>query len=99
MKTGASQGKHPVMQAKVTGRHAITLPAALCRELNINVGDTVEIEVSGRQAILRPKDDQRVESVRGILRDLFPTWESVESFIEDERSPWSEHPEDRSSAR
>lgn len=77
-------------RAKVTGRHAITLPAALCRELGIAVGDTVELEISGQQAILRREDEYANESIRGILKDYFPDMESVMRFLEEEREGWEE---------
>jgi bifunctional DNA-binding transcriptional regulator/antitoxin component of YhaV-PrlF toxin-antitoxin module len=75
-------------RAKVTGRHVITLPAELCRQIGIEVGDVVEFEVNGNQAILRLPDEDPVVSLRGILKDYFPDWESVEQFIEEERSDW-----------
>ncbi len=78
------------MQAKVTGRHAVTLPAELCRELGIEVGDMIEFEVGYGQALLRPAGRSRVDSLAGILKDVFPDWESVEAFIEEERSGWEE---------
>ncbi len=43
-----------VYRAKVTGRHAITLPAELCRQLGIEVGDSVELEIKNGVAELRP---------------------------------------------
>lgn len=56
-------------QAKVTGRHAITLPAEFCRALGIEVGDTVEFEVGGGWATFKRSGDEPDESIRGILRD------------------------------
>lgn len=82
-----------VFQAKVTGRHAITLPAALCRELGIVVGDTIELEVVGQQAMLRKSDDEEPESIRGILKDYFPDWVSVDRFLREERAGWDEEME------
>jgi bifunctional DNA-binding transcriptional regulator/antitoxin component of YhaV-PrlF toxin-antitoxin module len=77
-------------KAKVTRRHAITLPAALCREMGIEVGDTVELEVNGSQAILRREDEYANESIRGILKGTFPDWESIAQFLEEERAGWDE---------
>jgi bifunctional DNA-binding transcriptional regulator/antitoxin component of YhaV-PrlF toxin-antitoxin module len=76
--------------AKVTGRHAITLPANLCRELGIEVGDTVELEMGYGQAFLRPASYDPVDSLSGILKDIFPDWELVERFIDEEREGWDE---------
>jgi bifunctional DNA-binding transcriptional regulator/antitoxin component of YhaV-PrlF toxin-antitoxin module len=88
MSTNPYRGK--TYKAKVTGRHAITLPAALCREMGIEVGDTVELEVSGSQAILRLPDEDPVVSLRGILKDYFPDMDSVMQFLEEERAGWDE---------
>jgi bifunctional DNA-binding transcriptional regulator/antitoxin component of YhaV-PrlF toxin-antitoxin module len=88
MSTNPYQGK--TYKAKVTGRHAITLPAALCREMGIEVGDTVELEVSGLQAILRLEDEEPEVSLRGILKDYFPDMDSVMRFLEEERAGWDE---------
>ncbi|CAN5616106.1 hypothetical protein BH23CHL4_BH23CHL4_14770 [soil metagenome] len=77
-------------QAKVTGRHAITLPAELCRVLGIEVGDTVEFEVGGCWATFKRSGDEPDESIRGILRDIFPDMSSIEEFIREERSEWDE---------
>jgi len=78
------------MQAKVTGRHTVTLPTELCSELGIEAGDTIEFEVGYGQALLRPANRSRIDSLAGILKDVFPDWESVEAFIEEERSGWEE---------
>ncbi|MGD9710943.1 MAG: AbrB/MazE/SpoVT family DNA-binding domain-containing protein [Thermomicrobiales bacterium] len=75
-----------LLKAKDTGRHVVTLPASLCRALGIEVGDTVEFEIAGRQAILRPESNEPHEDIRGVLRDIFPDWKSVEAFIQEERA-------------
>lgn len=83
--------QRPTYRAKVTGRHAITLPALLCRYLNIEVGDTVELEEIGGQAVLRPAGEesgQDIRPARGILRDHFRDWEDILRFIEEERAGW-----------
>lgn len=72
-------------RAKVTGRHAITLPADLCRRLNIATGDTVEFEVVGEQAVLRRAPENEVPEARGMLRAYFSSREEVQRFIEEER--------------
>jgi bifunctional DNA-binding transcriptional regulator/antitoxin component of YhaV-PrlF toxin-antitoxin module len=74
-------------RAKVTGRHAITLPAELCRRLQIETGDTVELALVGGQALLRKApEDEPVPELVGLLSDYFADWEDVKRFIEEERS-------------
>jgi bifunctional DNA-binding transcriptional regulator/antitoxin component of YhaV-PrlF toxin-antitoxin module len=79
---------HGVFRAKVTGRHAITLPAALCRQLDISTGDTVEIRLVGEQAFLRRAEDQPVPPARGLLRDYFADWDDINRFVQEERQGW-----------
>ncbi len=81
-------------KAKVTGRHAVTLPAKLCRELAIENGDTVEFEVTGNHAVVRKVEAFDPRSLRGILADDFRDWDDIVSFIEEERASW-ERPWDR----
>lgn len=81
-------------KAKVTGRHAVTLPAKLCRTLNIENGDTVEFELDGDHAVVRKVEAFDPRSLRGILRPYFRDWDDIVSFIEEERAGW-ERPWDR----
>ena len=83
--------KRATYTAKVTGRHAITLPAQLCRELGIEVGDTVALETIGGQALLRlvPENVQDTNKpARGILREYFLDWEDIKRFVDEERTAW-----------
>jgi bifunctional DNA-binding transcriptional regulator/antitoxin component of YhaV-PrlF toxin-antitoxin module len=78
-------------RAKVTGRHAITLPAALCRSLHIETGDTVEIALLGSQALLRKApEDEPVPELMGLLSDYFTDRDDVKRFLEEERRGWTE---------
>ena len=77
-------------RAKVTGRHAITLPADLCRRLAIDNGDIVELHVAGQQATLMKVDDAPLPPARGILRGYFEDAEAVYRYIEEERRGWAE---------
>jgi bifunctional DNA-binding transcriptional regulator/antitoxin component of YhaV-PrlF toxin-antitoxin module len=87
----AKRGK--VYRAKVTGRHAITLPAELCRALGIEVGDSVELVYRGESAELRPTSDVPVlpiTALRGILKPYFPDSASIRAFLDEERAGWDE---------
>ena len=84
----AKQEPKTTYKAKVTGRHAVTLPAKLCRTLAIENGDTVEFEVTGNQAVVRKVEPFDPSSLRGILADDFPTWQSIVDYIETERAAW-----------
>jgi bifunctional DNA-binding transcriptional regulator/antitoxin component of YhaV-PrlF toxin-antitoxin module len=77
-------------RAKVTGRHAITLPAELCRALVIQVGDTVEIELQGDHATLRRETPREMPSARGILGGMFSSLDEIDRYVEEERRGWDE---------
>ena len=85
-----------IYRAKVTGRHAITLPAELCRQLGIEVGDSVELEARGDKVELRPAREPRIyslEELRGILRPLYRDWDDIQQHIKELRDEWDDHPE------
>ena len=90
----AKQQDATTYKAKVTGRHAVTLPAKLCRTLGIENGDTVEFEVTGRQAVIRKIPVVDANDLRGIMKPYFRDWDDIVQFIEEERSSW-ERPWDR----
>jgi bifunctional DNA-binding transcriptional regulator/antitoxin component of YhaV-PrlF toxin-antitoxin module len=79
-----------VFRAKVTGRHAITLPAELCRQLGIEVGDFVQIELGGGAAVLSPVEDVPMTAIRDIMKRYFSDTESNQAFLQEERSGWNE---------
>lgn len=81
----APEGK--VYRAKVTGRHAITLPAELCQALDIQVGDYLELELKGEEVTMRPLPPMPISSLRGILKPYFPnaTTETILAYLEEER--------------
>ncbi|HET8521852.1 MAG TPA: AbrB/MazE/SpoVT family DNA-binding domain-containing protein [Thermomicrobiales bacterium] len=93
MSNNAGTATFQVYRAKVTGRHAVTLPAELCRQLNIETGDRVEFEIIGEKALLRRASDAAVPPARGLLRDYFASREDVQRFIEEERSGWEDDEE------
>ena len=83
-------------RAKVTGRHAVTIPAKLCRKLGIENGDTVEFSLGYGYLKLRPvhdapvRDDSAIPKAMGILAGYFDSAEDVNRFIAQERGRWTE---------
>lgn len=84
----ATKGK--VYRAKVTGRHAITLSAELCRQLGIEAGDFVQIEFGDGTAVLSPVQDVPMTSIREIMKQHFPDTVSNQEFLQEERVGWDE---------
>ncbi len=92
MKTSASK----IYRAKVTGRHAITLPAELCRILGIEVGDSVDLEVKGDGVELRPVRPVEVipvSELRGIMKGMFRDWDDIQAYVKELRDEWEDDPE------
>lgn len=79
-------------QAKVTGRHAVTLPAELCRALGVEVGDRVQFTMQYGTITVHRATDPPPPQARGILAGYFETVEDVHRFIREERD-WDEHEE------
>lgn len=79
-----------VYRAKVTGRHAITLPAELCRQLGIEVGDYVQLESGGDAAILRPVEDVPITAIRDVMKKYYPDTAENQKFLQEERSGWND---------
>jgi AbrB family looped-hinge helix DNA binding protein len=82
-------------KAKVTGRHAITIPAEVCRALGLATGDSVEITLHDGQALLRKEPTEPTPPLRGLLSDYFTDWEDINRFIEDERQAWEQPADDQ----
>ena len=72
----------------MTGRHRITLPADLRRQLGIAPGDAIEITVEGQQATLHKVAEQPTPELHGLLTDYFADGEDVLRFVDNERSGW-----------
>lgn len=86
-------------RAKVTGRHAVTIPAEICRELGIETGDTVEFNVTFGFVSLRPvpkplpRDESALDEAMGILGGYFESAADVNRFIREGRGEWTEEDE------
>ena len=84
-------------QAKVTGRHAVTLPAELCRALGIENGDMVQFTMQYGTIVMHRAADSPPPQARGILAGSFKSMADINRFIREERD-WDEHEEDLSMA-
>ncbi|MGH2558753.1 MAG: AbrB/MazE/SpoVT family DNA-binding domain-containing protein [Thermomicrobiales bacterium] len=91
--TAAAERATRTYRAKATGRHAITLPADLCRRLNIETGDVVELELIGEQAVVRRAPEKPIPPARGLLRGYFKDWEDINRFVQEERQAWVDREE------
>jgi len=63
------------IQATVTGKNQITIPAAIARALGIEPGMKLEFELTGERAVVMRPVESRAEKVRrleGMLRPYLP---------------------------
>lgn len=91
-----STGESTVYRAKVTGRHAITLPAELCRQLGIEVGDSVELEIKNGVVELRSASPVKilpVSELQGIMRGMFKDWDDIQRHVKELRDEWDDFAE------
>ena len=77
-------------QVKVTQRHAITLPAELRREFDIEDGDALELQVDGDQIVLRRSVSAALDRLQGILRPYFKDHDEVMRSLDEERNGGAE---------
>ncbi len=83
-------GTEKVYRAKVTGRHAITLPAKLCQEFEIEAGDVVEFRVRYGSVTMRKSDAPPPLEARGILAKYrHESMEAIVREIRDGRGTWT----------
>jgi AbrB family looped-hinge helix DNA binding protein len=75
-------------RAKVTGRHAVTLPTELRRQLGIETGDIVEFQIQGDQALVRRVPERSFLALKGVLRDYFRDNDDIVRFVREERDGW-----------
>ena len=63
------------IQATITGKNQITIPAAIARALGIEPGMKLEFELTGERAVVMRPVESRAEKVRrleGMLRPYLP---------------------------
>ena len=63
------------IQATITGKNQITIPAAIARALGIEPGMKLEFELTGERAVAMRPVESRAEKVRrleGMLRPYLP---------------------------
>ena len=56
----------------VTRKGQVTIPAALRRELGIDIGDTVEMRLDGSRIDVRKREQSIAERTKGMFRGAVP---------------------------
>lgn len=72
---------------KVNGKHRITLPPAVVKELNIQKGDNLLMDVQDGMVVLMPCPKRYTDHLQGLHGEI---WEGVDAqkYIDGEREGW-----------
>ncbi len=76
-------------RVRVNNKHQITVPAAMRKELHIESGDYLLIEIRNGHVVLMPEPRDYSKHLRGLHREI---WEGIEpqEYVERERAAWTE---------
>lgn len=78
---------------KVSNRYQIALPSVARRQLNIQAGDRLLVDIQGGMIILLPEPKDYVEHLAGLHKEI---WQGVDTteYLEQERDAWLESKSD-----
>ncbi len=76
---------------RVSSKHQIALPSAARRELGIQAGDELLVDVCGKHLIIMPKPRTPEEWARGLAELGSEVWKGVdtERYRQEERDSWA----------
>ncbi|MBN1993663.1 MAG: AbrB/MazE/SpoVT family DNA-binding domain-containing protein, partial [Anaerolineae bacterium] len=72
---------------KVSNRYQIALPSAARKQLNIQAGDRLLVDIQERLIVLSPQPHNYVEYLAGLHQEI---WEGVDTtaYLQQEREAW-----------
>jgi len=72
---------------KVSQRYQVTMPALVCKRLNIQGGDRLLVDVQDGMIILLPQPDNYTQRLAGLYHEI---WEGIEAqeYLDEERCDW-----------
>lgn len=73
---------------KVSSRHQISLPSAARRQLGIEAGDRLIVDVQDGVLILMPQPKDFVEHMAGLHQDLWADL-NTDQYLDEERAAWT----------
>jgi len=73
---------------KVSSRYQISLPSAARKQLNIQAGDQLLVDIHDQMLVLLPKPENYVARLAGLHREV---WEGINTteYLEEERGSWN----------
>lgn len=74
---------------KLSSKRQITLPAKVCRVLNLKEGDRLALEIKGDQITFTRIPDNITHFLSGIARGVYGiTSRQVDEYVREERDSW-----------
>jgi AbrB family looped-hinge helix DNA binding protein len=75
------------ISVKVSNRYQIALPSVARKELNIQAGDRLLVDIQDGMIILMPQPQDYVEYLAGLHQDI---WQNINStaYLQEERDAW-----------
>lgn len=76
------------LTVKVSNRYQIALPSLARKELNIQAGDRLLVDIQDGMIILLPQPQDYVEYLTGLHKDI---WQNINTttYLQQEREAWS----------
>ena len=79
----------------ISSKYQITLPARLVRELGLQPGDKLAVEVEEGRLILHPRPKDWVSYTAGSMPDYYgKTKEEIDAYLREVRGDWGTYPDD-----
>ncbi len=79
----------------ISSKYQITLPARLVREMGLQPGDKLAVELDGHRLILHPRPKDWVSYTAGALEGVYGrTKEDVDAYLRELRDPWGTDDDD-----
>jgi AbrB family looped-hinge helix DNA binding protein len=77
-----------ILRVKVSNKYQIAVPAAVRKELNIESGDHLLVEIRKGHVVLMPEPHDYSRHLRGLHREV---WEGVDpqEYVQREREAWT----------
>ena len=75
------------ISVKVSQRYQIALPSLARKQLNIQAGDRLLVDIQGGMIVLLPQPENYAEYLAGLHKDI---WQDVDTdaYLEQERDAW-----------
>jgi len=75
------------ISVKVSKRYQIALPSLARKQLNIQAGDRLLVDIQGGMIVLLPQPENYAEYLAGLHKDI---WQDVDTdaYLEQERDAW-----------